>query len=49
MAYVGDFLVEDAVMKRYIGVGGDIVIPWENVKRIGRDIILVEVNDPPKC
>ena len=39
MAYVGDFLVEDAVMKRYIGVGGDIVIP-DCVKEIGESSFL---------
>ena len=27
MAYIGDFLVENGVMKRYIGIGGDITIP----------------------
>jgi len=29
--------------------GGDIVIPWECIRRIGKDIILVEVNELPKC
>lgn len=27
MAYIGDFLVENGVMRRYIGIGGDVVIP----------------------
>lgn len=25
-----------------LGSGGDIVIPWENIKRVGPDCILVE-------
>jgi len=29
--------------------GCDIVIPWENIKCIGRDIILVDVCELPKC
>lgn len=27
MAYIGDFLVEDGVMRRYIGTGGQVTIP----------------------
>ena len=34
IGYIGDFLVEDGVVKRYIGVGGELVIP-EGVKEIG--------------
>ena len=34
IGYIGDFLVEDGVVKRYIGVGGELVIP-EEVKEIG--------------
>ena len=29
--------------------GCDIVIPWENIKCIGRDIILADISDLPKC
>ncbi len=39
MPYIGDFLVEDGVMKRYIGVGGDVTIP-DCVKEIGESSFL---------
>lgn len=34
MAYIGDFLVDNGVMKRYIGIGGEITIP-DGVAEIG--------------
>jgi len=29
---------------RLLGTGGDIVVPWEKVKKIGVDAVLVEVD-----
>lgn len=37
--YVGDCLVEDGVMKRYIGVGGEVLIP-EGVTEIGESAFI---------
>ena len=33
MAHSSDFVIQDGVLKKYLGVGGDVVIP-EGVKRI---------------
>lgn len=36
----------------FMGIGGrreDIVIPWENIEKIGKDIILVKCRPSPKC
>lgn len=39
MAYIGDFLVENGVMRRYIGIGGEIEIP-EGVTEIGESAFI---------
>ena len=39
MPYVGDFLIEDGVIKTYIGVGGDVVVP-DCVKEVGESSFL---------
>lgn len=39
MAYIGDFLVENGVMKRYIGIGGEVVIP-DCVTEIGESAFI---------
>ena len=37
--YVGDFMMDDGVLKRYIGVGGDVVLP-DCVREIGESAFI---------
>ena len=52
MGKTSDFIIENGVLKKYIGPGGDVVIP-EGVTKLGREVLsvyylshlLIEVNE----